>query len=605
MKKALIIFFCVIAFSHAFSQSNKDEQLAAQYMQNADYEKAADIYGKLYDKQPAFYYTQYLRCLMAIKDFSKAERIVKKQIKKNESVLYLYVDLANVYLGEDKPEKAKQEYEKAIKQVSFDQQQVTMLANAFIERNEIDYAIQTYVKAKKVLKGFNGYNFELAGLYARKQDIGNMLEEYIDVLLQDENYLQQVQNLLQTNLAEDPNDTKKDYVKGILLKRIQVYPDKLIFPELLIWLFIQQKDFDSAFTQERALDKRFKEDGYRLMYLADLSLSNKNYNAAIKSYQYVIDKGATSNNYIEARIGILKARNKQLADNVLFSKEGALALEKDYNTAIAELGETAVTVQLIRDLAHLKAFYLHKETEATALLEEIININGIAPRFQAECKLELGDILLSQGEIWDATLLYGQVDKAFKQDPLGEEAKLRNARLSYYNGEFLFARSQLDVLAAGTSHLIANDAMALSLLISDNISLEDSNTTPLLIYSRAELLFYQNKYDIALATLDTILTTFPTHSLVDEVYFKKAAIMEKQGKYEAALEFLDIVVKKYGEDILADDALFEMASIYELKLNNKDKAKELYQQLMTKYQASLYVAEARRRFRLLRGDNIN
>jgi tetratricopeptide (TPR) repeat protein len=218
--------------------------------------------------------------------------------------------------------------------------------------------------------------------------------------------------------------------------------------------------------------------------------------------------------------------------------------------------------------------------------------------------LELGDILILQGEVWDAALYYGQVDKDFKHDAIGREAKFRNARLSYYLGEFEWAAAQLNVLKAATSQLISNDAMSLALLIMDNTGM-DSITEPLLIYSRADLLEFRNNDDKALVTLDSVLTKFPGHSLTDEVWFKKAYIFEKKGMNDTAAVYLNNIVEKYPDDILADDALFQLGGLYENQLNDKSKAMELYEKLLTKYSGSLFAAEARKRFRALRGDKVN
>jgi tetratricopeptide (TPR) repeat protein len=241
--------------------------------------------------------------------------------------------------------------------------------------------------------------------------------------------------------------------------------------------------------------------------------------------------------------------------------------------------------------------------DAVKLLEEIISMPGIADEFKAECKLELGDILILKNEVWDAALYYGQVDKDFKHDAIGREAKFRNARLSYYLGEFDWAAAQLNVLKAATSQLISNDAMALALLIMDNVA--DSNTAPLLLYSRADLLEFRNDDDDALATLDSVLIQFPKHSLTDEVWYKKAEIFEKKELFDTAAFYFNEIVEKYPDDILADDALFQLANLNENQLNNKTKAMECYEKLLTKYSGSLFVAEARKKFRALRGDKVN
>jgi tetratricopeptide (TPR) repeat protein len=255
-------------------------------------------------------------------------------------------------------------------------------------------------------------------------------------------------------------------------------------------------------------------------------------------------------------------------------------------------------------MAHLQAFYLNKQQEAIALLEEAKQMKTLTPQERAGIKMELADILLFSGEPWEATLLYSQVEKEFKHEPVGHEAKFRNARLSYYIGEFQWAKAQLDVLKAATSKLIANDAMELSLLILDNMD-EDSTYTVLGRYAKADFLVFQNKNEPAMVLLDSLQRSFPGHPLADEILFTKAQISLREGKFQDADTLLQELVSLYPWDILADNALMMRASLHEDKLNDPATAMELYQRLMTDYPGSLFVVEARKRFRELRGDVVN
>jgi len=77
------------------------------------------------------------------------------------------------------------------------------------------------------------------------------------------------------------------------------------------------------------------------------------------------------------------------------------------------------------------------------------------------------------------------------------------------------------------------------------------------------------------------------------------------GNAEAAINYLDQILTAYSYDILADDAAFKKAEIVELHIKDIEQAKSLYQQFLVEYPGSLYVADARKRFRILRGDFIN
>jgi tetratricopeptide (TPR) repeat protein len=586
------------------AQPSTDEQLANQFYQNKEYDKALTYYDNLFNKKGGqTFYTLYLNCLLETKDFKKAEKVVKKQIKQYQENLNFMVDLGTVYTKADDPEKAKTAWEQAIKAIKTDDQ-VFNTASAFIGIHQFDLAIATYLKGRKISQNDYPYSFELAEVYNLKGDKLAMIGEYLDVLETSDSYIQTVQNALQTSFNNDADPQQNELLKMELLKRIQQSPDKTMLSELLIWMQIQLKDWEGAFVQAKALDKRKKEEGARIMGLAQLFVQNEAYDIASRAYQYVIAKGKSNYFYMDARKEMLNASYLNITSKANASATELSELEKNFLSTLEELGKSVNTIALMKNMAHLQAFYLYKTTEAVALLEEAIAMPQIEAHLRATCKLELGDILLVTNDIWEASLLYSQVEKEFKQDAIGQEAKFRNAKISYYTGDFKWAQSQLDVLKGATSKLIANDAMDLSLVISDALAI-DTNTAPLLIFARADLLAFQNKDDKAIQTLDSIPVLFPNHALSDDILFKKAQLAVKHEKYTEAATLYENILSNYGTDILADDALFKLAELNETKFKNTDKAKELYQQLLEKYPGSLYVVEARKRFRKLRGDTIN
>ena len=155
------------------------------------------------------------------------------------------------------------------------------------------------------------------------------------------------------------------------------------------------------------------------------------------------------------------------------------------------------------------------------------------------------------------------------------------------------------MLRASTSKLVANDAMQLSLLISDNME-DDSTFVSLEYFAKADLLIYQNKYDEAWGYFDSILAINLSHALFDEILMRKAQISLKRNYFVTADSLLQKVVDFYGSDILADDALFLLADVNENKLGNTDKARACYEKIMIDYSSSLYVVEARKRYNKLK-----
>ena len=606
MSKLIFILFFVVAFNTIKAQKNNDEQLAMQYYDRKEFDKAIMYFDKLYDKLPDAYYLYYFKCLIETKDYNRAEKITKKQIKRNPSASNLYVKLGKIYQLLDNPDKEKEQYEKAIKEVIPEQNYVFVLAHAFEEEQLFDYAIEVYLKGRKKQKDTYPFYYEIADLYKKKGNLKAMINEYLDAIEFRESELYTAQSNLQQSLGYDDKNGgfNNPLLKQELQKRIQQQPDKIIFSEFLIFIQNQQKDFEGSYTQNKALDKRDKGDGTRLIELAKLCVSNENYAVAEKCYQYVISKGKENPYYDIATIEKLNTNYLELTSQRNPNLVNINSLSVSMETALSNYGISTLTLPLIKKSALLKAYYLNKPAEAISELENVTTKYAFDKNTLAEIKLDLGDMNLLIGNIWDASLLYSQVEKDFKYDIVGQEAKFRNAKLSYYASDFKWAKAQCDVLKGATTKTIANDALDLSLIITDALGI-DSNEVPLSMFSSAELLILQHQYDRALARLDSINSVFSQHTLGDDIYFKKAEIYKQTNRYVEAAKMYQNIVEYFPNELYGDDALFKEAELYERYLNDKEKAKEIYQDMLVKYPGSIYIVEARKRYRELRGDIIN
>lgn len=605
MNRFLILMLLVLGhFGSVDAQPGQSNtELANQYAGTGECDKAVVYFEKAYD-QDLSVYQGYLTCLIKIKDYERAEKLIRKHQKRIPQDPSIKVDLGDVYTDQGQAEKARKLYLELIKDLKPDINQVNLLANAFTKRQMFDYSIQTYIQGRNVLKGTYSFSFELADAYGRVGNFLEMVNEYITLLETNPGYMANVQTILQNKIANDLTGGLNDLIRQALLRKIQKQPDVVHYSELLYWLFLQEKDFESAFLQAKGLDRRLGEEGERLLELGRTSLSNGDFTTAENCFMYVINLGKEAPNYLTGRMELINATNERITGSGKYTQEDLLRLESDYESALAELGRSQATAPLLRSYAHLKAFFLFKTDEAIAILDETLELPNLRPPFKSECKLELADIYVFDGQVWDAALLYGQVDKDFKNDALGREAKYRNARLSYFMGEFDWAKDQLNVLKAATSQLISNDALSLALLITDNTNL-DTTTEALLMYARADLLDFQNKDSLSILTLDSLLAQFPGHTLTDDVLYKQATIRRSQGRDTEAAALYQQVVDKYGQDILADDALFQLADLVQNRLEDKDRAMKLFEELLTKYPGSLFTVDARKRFRQLRGDKLN
>jgi tetratricopeptide (TPR) repeat protein len=594
--------FLFLLFTMPFILSGQNQQLAEQYFQTGELEKAAVIYEKLYTQQAGdHYFERYLACLMDLSRFDEAEKIINKQIKKEPSKSTLYVQLGKLYERQNKESAAAEQYKKAIDKLPADRYVVDNLASNFNTMARYDLALATYEQGGKLLRNKNIFAFNLADLYRRKDDVPLMIESYLNAIKENPGYLPSVQSMLMRNATGTEEQTE---LQSQLYARIQDEPKVLAYPELLSWLFLQKKDYKNAFRQLKAVDRMNNEDGNRVYGLANIAAEDRDYDAAIEGYNYIVtEKGRQSALFIISKQSLLSCKRKKLTEGYTFTKEELLQVEKEYESFLDEVGRNARTATIISELAELEAFYLQNLDKATALLEEVVDFPMVDKETQSRAKLSLGDFYLIRGERWDATLLYSQVDKLYKDDVLGHEARFKNAKLSYFFGDFDWAKAQFNVLKASTSKLISNDAIDMSVFIIDNTGL-DSVTTAMEMYAQAELLVFQNKHNDAFEKLDSIIMLFPEHSLDDDVLYLKAQVYKKQRDYPKAILLFEKIVEKYKEEIRADNALFELAEIYETRLIDKEKAKTLYEKLFTDFSSSTLAVEARKRFRILRGDKI-
>ncbi len=582
-------------------KQESDEQLASQYYRNGDYEKAVVLYEKLFnEKENRIYYHYYLYCLTKLAEYKKAEKLVKKQMKKFPGSQKYAIDLGYVYSQEGNGAKAKKQYDDIIRKLPANASSIRDVANTFLMRGETEYAIITYKKGQQIIGNYS-FSLELGNIYRQTGNYKAMIEEYLDYIDYNRSNVNIVEYRMQDVLDKDKEGKTAEIFRVALLKRIQKQPEKIYFSEMLYWLAVQEKNFSLALSQAKAIDKRTGSDGNIVLELAKLCLSNEEYDVAIDAYKYVLKKGKNNIFYLNARIGLLNARYQKITSSFDYTKKDLDELEKEYTSVLDDYGRNATTIKVMEYLGHLQAFYLDQTDEAIDILNYAIEISNANSLDIAQCKLELADILLFVGNVWDAKLLYSQVEKEFKNEPIGHLAKFKNAKLSFYIGQFDWAKAQLDVLKAATSKFIANDALQLSVLISDNIDM-DSSTVALSMYARADLLLFRNHDKQALEVLDSIFELGSNHPIFDEVLYKKAEIMLKEGNFDKAAGYLNEIVTNYPSDITADDALFLLGEIYEKHLNDKDKAMEYYQKLLTDYPSSVYTARARKHFRYLRGD---
>ncbi len=604
MNKFGFLFSCIIGLyilsgKNMYGQNNPgtDITLAKQYLEQKEYDKAIPILKKAYEFAPfdKNAYDNYLGALMAGQKYTDAEQLVRYMSGIRREDPAMMVDLGRVLELSGQKKKAEEQYEAALLKISGDDFRTRQLADAFIHIQKEKYAIAAYERARQLVQNPYVYATELALLYGKEGKTEDAVKAMLDILVMQPHVLDDVKTSLLQVTGEDPK--KISLVQKQINKRVTLQPDNPVWGELTTWVYTQQGDYTGAYNNIVSLDKKLEEEGQRVIQFSRSALKEEQYDIALKGYEYVLAKGGSSPFNQSAREGKIEVLQSRVKKSRPIDARLLERLLKEYDEYFSVYPQQK-TSPFIRDYAMVRARYAHNTDTAITLLEAAIELPNMRKDQIGLCKLDLGDYYLLQGKIWDASLIYSQVDKAFKEDALGEEARFRNAKLAYYRGDFKWAQGQLSVLKASTSELIANDALALSVLITENIP-ADSNLTPLLWFAAADLLLFQNKTGESDVLLDSIATAFPESELLDDICLLRAKIAEEEGRYMDAVTFLEKILADYGQDVLGDDAAFRLAQLYDEILNDRQKALQYYELLITDYPGSTYIQTARSRYQKL------
>ncbi len=592
------------------AQNYQDVQLANEYMMKGDRKKALELYRDLSknDATNQLIYNNYFNLLLDAGEFDEANAYLKRNQRKDPNNLQYQLDGGLVMIKSGELNKADKYFRENINHNKTNVQRAKMMAEYFTSRSLSDYAVIALTQSRDALGNPYLFCLDLAMLHRIQGNQDKMVQEYLNYVTQNSANIQYVKNVMQTMLTK-PSELQS--LENLLYDKIQRNPDIEVYSDLLIWVTLQQKNFFASFVQARAYDKRYKTDGDKSMEVAKVALDNEDFINASKIYRYVIKEFPNSQNRFLASLGLLRTREAQIKTTFPVNADSVRSLLADYQNFIDQFGGNANAWEASRHQAVLYATHLGENEKAIEILGAIVANPRASLQLKSKAKLDLGDIYLLKGEPWESTLLYSQVEKQQKESPLAYEAKLKNAKLSYFKGDFRLAQDHLNILKEATTREIANDALDLSMRIKENLAY-DSLAEGLKEYAAIELLLYQNRVDEALQRIGHLkegrvksgdsFKTISNLSILDDVYWLEANLRLQQGEFENAIALLKKIQIDHSDDILADDAMFLEAEIYERQINDRNKAMELYREFLNKFPGSVFAAEARKRFRTLRGD---
>ena len=589
MKKAFFLF-CTLFFSlQVWSQS---EQLAQNYMDRGEFEKAQIAYEELLKAQPGnfIFFQKTIECYQQLQQFAKAENTIQERLDKYKQGNYL-VELGYNYQLQKNTEKAKKYYEQALEKIKKVPNEVYLIANTFEKKALVDYALQAYQTGLSVQPNFN-FNYQMAVLYGQKGDTENMVEMFLTESYKTPQNIVPIQFQLSRFIQEDSKEIFNETLKKALLIRIQKTQD-IFWNEYLSWFYVQMKEYGKAFIQQKAIYKRNPESFSNIVNLAQLAIEEKDTETAKEIFNFILVNTKDLDLQIKCNAYLMELKISKAAP------QEYPAILQELNTLLKQFGESPYTLSLLKLKAHFITFNLKDAEKGKAILKNVLEM-PINRDQTAEIKMELADMFLFEEKFNQALIYYSQIESDANNSPIGQEANLKIAKTSYYKGDFKWANHQLEVLKSASTQLIANDALDLFLLISDN-TVEDSTQVALKKFSRADYLLFQDKKQDALAAFQAILKENKGDAIEPVTLLRIGKIYETLGDTASALANYKQIIDNFKECIYIDEALFFSAEIY-FQLNDAVMAQPLYEDIITNHEDSIYYVLAQKKYRKLRGD---
>ncbi|MDC7996561.1 tetratricopeptide repeat protein [Gilvibacter sediminis] len=585
----------ILLFLLPLNSIGQSDALAQTYFEEGKYDKALRIYQSIYDKNPRR--LDIFKALVAthqqLENYQEAGVLLENRAQTVGRYPQLSVDIGYNYELQDRTEEAKVFYQLAIDELNQQPNYARFIGDTFDSYGLLEWAVKAYERGMELNPNADFF-LQLSRIYGELQNFEKMFEAYLGLMESKPGYSSYTKRSLTQFITEDPANEANVIFRKTLIKRIQQDPD-LLYNELLSWLYVQQKEFRKSFSQEKAIYKRKGETLEHISQLASITVEEGEYAIALEIFEYIIDNSSILEEQLDAE--------ERRLDVIAKTESDLKKVEAEFDQVFEKYGLSTRTYAL--QIAYNDFIAFKKKQPDTAILNLKVLTDTDLNRFEkARVKMKLADILVYTQKFNQALIFYSQIQKKVQGNILAQEARFKVARTSYFKGDFKWSQIQLDVLKKSTSQLIANDAMELSLLISDN-SVEDTTQTALRKFAKADLLSLQNKPNEAVSLLTEILETHKGESIEDEALLRRAKLYTQLGVFEKAEVDYKTIIELYKEDILADDAYFNLAQLYEKQLALPERAQEFYEQIVFNFPDSIYFVDARKRYRSLRGDTIN
>ncbi len=526
-----------------------------------------------------FAYSKYLKCLFATKDKKSTRRVIEDFASRSKFSMTKWDKLAYTIIFENNSESLN---DRALLRNHLNVSAATTRWN-YLGLNELSKTLLE--QSSQALGNTSIYKDKLLSVYEESDDVDKALPIYIKLLANPQTATPEVEEKMLALLSTEDNMQK---AKKYLLAESAKNPNNKYFSKLLLWIYEAKNDWNESLNIAMDLEKKYNAEGAYAYALMEDALAVDNYTiveSALDRMDALYKNTPTGDvNFLNRMNYYLNYKPEKLSQNYL------IEIDDRYDEIILE-GEYANTPYIL-DYTDIHYNLLGEKDSMISLLEYYLDENTFDNHMKPQVELKLGDYFAQDGDRWDALLYYSKVEKAHKNESVGEEARYKNAKLSYYFGDFDWAKDQLAILKTATQEYIANDALELWLRIVDNTP-SDSNFVPMQQLAKAEWFMWQKEYDSATFILNSIgMISNPDDPIMADVQLVSAHLAHKTGDAAAERKYLERIIEKYPDDILADDAYYELA-LLEIAEGKDEDAKLLLEQFLIKFDNSPLLIEVK------------
>ena len=600
IKKILTIFlftFSILAQQNSFDQNQL--MLAEGYEQKGDLTKAVEILETLNKKDPGNiqYFNKLNTLYLQLKKYDESVKIINSRISINPQDISLYGMLGSTYYTSGDRTKAYQVWDDTIDKFKTNQMALRIISNFVIDRRDFEKAIEYLNRGKESSQDPFLYSYDLGELYQITMRYREAASEYCDLIKANPSQYQQIENKI-LSYSNKPNalDETIDVVE-------KYESDNISFSYLLARLYIEKKNYDSAFDIYKQIDKKQNTKGSDLFSFGEFVYRDGEYKTASEVYKFLIDNYKDEQNTPLAKLGYAKTQEALFILQYNLSNpewKPYSSLQKidgneinpvieAYEEIIKTYTHSEVGIEANIRIGILQLYYNNNESEAEKYFKHITETYSTS-KFASLAFIELGNISLKQAKLDAAEKSFQSVIKLSRANAEDKSfANYQLARIFSFRNDFESARKNLLSVMGNLKDNIANDAIELSILL--NTAKNDSSN--LSLYCSAEFLAEQKRFNEAkdlYLQLSQNQQAFVFHSIAK---LRVAEMVIALNDYQNAIANLSLLVDEAEKNIYVDKALYLQGQIYQYGLKDSVKAVESYESLLAKFPRSLYLDKAR------------